>query len=607
MLHGPRTRFRLRSGLLAAAVGLALAGCAETVPHPKVQTPPEEGRVTFRDRQAIVDLETRTTDLLTLRHDRGDPLPGDLVGPVEVNDMPLSDVLRLVTRAHRMPVVLTGDADEETVSLSIPGQLPLARVVHLLAKQAGVFYAYSDGVLRIDAERKFSLRVPNVIQQSRYKDLTEIQLEDGDGDGGGGGGGDGRIEPIDPNQVFSTVDAFAQTLESLGGADVSANNQTGIITFTADWQTYRNVLDFLATYEESRQLLVYDVWLYEVTLNNARRAGINWAALNEEIGDFTIGGASTPIEIAPGGLSDIGEGLQGVGSGVTIGLGGAPGDWVLGAIFNFLSSQGEAKTLAQPTISVIAGRESGVFVGEKMRFIKEVSVTEEDDDDGDETTADPDTAALETGLRLGMTGDVTNGIVETDINLSFVELLDLQEVRMGDTLMQLPHTAERSLYTSVRARPGDVIVLGGLIYDRGARDQDRLLLADMPLRANAQGERAELVMLMRPRLVRFHSPEGAADKTYGEPPLVVGRRTLPDSQTVSPSPVRTPETPEAFRLRRGATTEQGIVDGVKADADASSLVEEARDALFSASPVPLPAPPAMNRPATEPASGAASK
>lgn len=596
--------------LLAAVAATALSACSQVVPRPKVQAPPETGRVTFQPEQAVIELEIDASDILTIAYDKGDPLPGDLVGPVEVKNMPLEEVLRLVVRANKIPLALGAGAADKTVSISVPDRIPLAKLVDLLVAQTGSFYEYRDGVLHVEGERSFSVRVPNVLTQNRYRDLTEEDYDLELGDDGGQSGQDSGAQ--DPSAATSTIDAFETTFVDLGASQVSANNRSGLVTFRADKETYKNIAAFLRDFEINRDLIIYDAWIYEVQLSDAKKAGIEWDELSKELGETlnlslnsglgatgSVGTGASAVDL-PG----AGDMLRGAG-GITLGVMGNPGAWVIDAVFQFLNGQGEAKTLAQPTISVIGGREATVFVGESVAYINELRITDTDDedDDSDDTSGSLDstdvkTRKLKTGIRFGITGDVTNGVVDTDIGLSFVELLSLSQINLAEWVLQLPRTAERSLNTTVRARPGDVIMLGGLIYDRGTRSEDSLMLADIPLKAEAESTRTELVMMLRPRLVKFRPDADAIEHAFKESPLVIGPSELPPEGAAETSVV-TPQAPDEISLQRSATKEKAVLDQIKADPTAVDLATEARDAIEEALPAPLPAPsaPAKTSPA----------
>mgnify|MGYP001397582725 CR=1 FL=1 len=607
----------LRAVLLAAAAATTLSACAQVVPRPKVQQPPETGRITFQPEQAVIDLAVDADNLLTISYDKGDPLPGDLVGPVEVRDMPLEEVLRLVTRANAIPVALGAGAEDKNISISIPGKLPLAKTVDLLIGQAGAFYEYRDGVLHVEGERTFSVRVPNVLTQSRYADLTDEDYDLEIGDDGNTGSGSSDSAPQDPASATSTIDAFEQSFLDLGASQVSANNRSGLITFYADKQTYKNIASFLRDFEINRDLIIYDAWIYEVQLSDAKQAGIDWNDLSKGLGGVDLNlnsglGLAAEGGVNTGGsavtLPSTGEALRGAG-GITLGVMGNPGAWVIDAMFQFLNGQGEAKTLAQPTISVIGGREATVFVGESIAYINELRITDTDngEDDEDDSSGNDDlhstdvsTRKLKTGIRLGITGDVTNGVVDTDIGLSFVELLSMTNVELSGWVLQLPRTAERSLNTTIRARPGDVIMLGGLIYDRGSRSEDSLMLADIPLKAEAESTRTELVMMLRPRLVKFRPASEAVERAFMDAPLQIGPAELPHGNESSTSVV-TPETPADVIMRKSVTREQAIIDDIKADPTAADLADEALEAITGTRAEPLPAPANPTNPISPPA------
>ncbi|MCD8492404.1 MAG: type II and III secretion system protein, partial [Geovibrio sp.] len=74
----------------------------------------------------------------------------------------------------------------------------------------------------------------------------------------------------------------------------------------------------------------------------------------------------------------------------------------------------------------------------------------------------------------------------------------------------MPITTTRSLTTTVRARPGDTILMAGINQSRDEADYESLPLVgskDFATGKDTNVERTEIVIIMTPRVIRFDAPE----------------------------------------------------------------------------------------------------
>ena len=68
------------------------------------------------------------------------------------------------------------------------------------------------------------------------------------------------------------------------------------------------------------------------------------------------------------------------------------------------------------------------------------------------------------------------------------------------TDLTLPQTADREVRTSIRARPGDIILLGGITVSKDSIDVSNGITASTK---NGDSSRSELVIALKPKVVRF--------------------------------------------------------------------------------------------------------
>jgi hypothetical protein len=140
-----------------------------------------------------------------------------------------------------------------------------------------------------------------------------------------------------------------------------------------------------------------------------------------------------------------------------------------------------------------------------------------------------ETERLTTGFELTLYGSENGGAIYTDINLSVSELLRFNSFTALGTDLTLPQTADRKIQTIVAARPGDVILLGGISVGRDNADITNAVGGN---NKETTANRGELVIAIRPKVVRFvKRPPGAsaaaARATVAPPPLTAPTAVLP--------------------------------------------------------------------------------
>jgi len=414
---------------------------------------PEEAPFGERGDPPILTLEVEPLRLEVLDQDVGEPLPHFELGPlVAVND-PLNLVMELITLDTDIAYTIDEDAAELTLTLRAPQGRSLSETLESISRATGVHYVYEDNLLEISAERDYILTLP---------------------------------------RQADSLGTLSGIIGSLGANNVDSDDTSGIVTFSADRRVARRVREYLYEYWQSRDVIVYDIYFLEVLLSANRDVGINWDELSVSIGpSFDISAGFTSGQASEG---------------LTITSSGSIGGFTISSIFAFLETQGEVRSLANPQISLLNGGEATFEVEETQQFISSVE-REEDEEDGD-VTLSVDTDEESTGFNLSLTGTYSNGVVYSEIQLEVNELLGFTEFSTGDdngdsTTLSLPNTTDRSIDTSATVRPGDVVVLGGLIQEDDDASRSDLPGTGFPLRLRDTTTRTELVILLSPRILQY--------------------------------------------------------------------------------------------------------
>lgn len=207
--------------------------------------------------------------------------------------------------------------------------------------------------------------------------------------------------------------------------------------------------------------------------------------------------------------------------------------FALDSALSVLESRGIARTLSQPSLSVLSGEQAIFQVGGEVP----IQVTQSF---ANTAVVQVTTEFREFGIQLSVrplvgedgaiTLDVTPQIVNPDPELTRV---------IGEATGTNPTTVafdSRSLRTSARLRDGQVMVIGGLLTRRTADRVSRTpVLSSIPLLGDLfrsfgnQDDQTELVILVNPTIVR-EEPRQLAAWIFPEPPDVLRAHERPDEE-----------------------------------------------------------------------------
>lgn len=362
--------------------------------------------------------------------------------------------------------------------------------------------------------------------------IGEIKSSSGGGSSGGGGSGGGATEManilgmagesesgasggqgISPGsrvQTLNKTDFWQMLNETVGsmigaptdGRNVMVNPIAGLLAVTAMPAEINAVREFLERSELSvKRQVVLETQILEVRLNEGFEAGINWNVIEGQLQySNNVTSHASPVEIT----------------------GSSPdGPEVFSSIFkiidirdflSLLETQGSVQVLSSPRVSTVNNQKAVIRVGTDEFFVTGVKSNTTSSASTTVSSPELELASFFSGISLDVTPQISaDGDVILHIHPIISDVRDqTKEVTVGDSSFSLP-LALREIRESdsvVRARSGQVIVLGGLMQ-KSSRDADgkRPILGDIPLvnaffktksRATAK---TELVILLRPVVV----------------------------------------------------------------------------------------------------------
>ncbi len=320
------------------------------------------------------------------------------------------------------------------------------------------------------------------------------------------------------------------------GRRVAISPMSGLIVVQAFPAELRKVEDFLRKSELTiNRQVTLEAKILEVQLNDSYQAGINWALISgrmratefggevagqspiigvEDFPELTTNYATSVIPVEPGRTGPNRSIAPAFDSGQNVGAFGGVFTLAfnyknLGAFIELLGGQGKVQVLSNPRISTMNNQKALIKVGTDQFFITNISTT---------TTAIGTTAQTTPNVTFdpffsGIAMDITPSIDECDDMTLHIHPIvsNVQDQVKNFTLngvaqsIPLAATTVRETDTMVRARSGQMVVIGGLMQDNLGRIREGVpFLMDLPVIGNLFShvseklKKSELVILIRP-------------------------------------------------------------------------------------------------------------
>ena len=343
---------------------------------------------------------------------------------------------------------------------------------------------------------------------------NESSLNNGSGGSGGTGSSEGSggsgVSTVNASQVVtsSEVDFWrevAGVIQALIGEEegnrVVVNPQASLLVVRASSADQQNVEAFLEQAERNLQRqVVLEAKILEVNLKDGFQAGINWS----DLGRDRNGNSRFGI------VGDSLAGPQGVGGVFSAAL--TLGDF--SGLLELLETQGQVRVLSSPRISTLNNQKAVIKVGSDEFFVTEVSSSNTVTSGGvSEPTQDVTLTPFFSGISLDVTPQINqHDEVTLHVRPSVSRVQDQNKViSLGegrDLNLPLALSTTRQSDSIVRARSGQVVVIGGLLQNANDNtDANVPWLSKLPVlgglfqQQRKDLERSELVILLRPQVV----------------------------------------------------------------------------------------------------------
>jgi MSHA biogenesis protein MshL len=317
-------------------------------------------------------------------------------------------------------------------------------------------------------------------------------------------------------ELLAALNAIVGNAE---GRSVVVSPQSGVVVVRAMPHELREVESYLkAAQLIAERQVILEAKVLEVELSDGFQSGINWAAVIDKVSLGQTGGGTVfdnsssnlsgkSIPLTPG-VAPI-TGLPASAFGGVFSL--AVHDDNFAGFVELLKSQGNVQVLSSPRISSMNNQKAIIKVGTDEFFVTDVSTTTVT---GTATTSTPniELTPFFSGIALDVTPQISSdGIVTLHIHPSVSEVTDQQKkisIAGVDQTLPLARSSVRESDSVVRARSGQLVVIGGLmqtkVQDQNARTP---ILGDAPAvgglfrQTKNRSVKSELVILLRPLVI----------------------------------------------------------------------------------------------------------
>lgn len=298
------------------------------------------------------------------------------------------------------------------------------------------------------------------------------------------------------------------------GQYFTINRPAGVITVQTTQAKHRRIKDYLDELRSAMQAQVLiEAKVVEVTLSDQFRAGIDWSYVNLPNIALTTNLAASTL-IVPQGRAD-----------PTLAMGLSTNGGALQNLLRLMDTFGTSRTLSSPRLTVVNNETAMLKVAENEVYFTIEAETTTSDSGPAVTTY---TSTLNT-VPIGMLMQVQPSInLHNDqISMSLRPTISRVVGRVQDPAVSLVNPAVISTVPVVEVREvdsvvtmesGSVLVMGGLMQERSANEDEKVPgLGDVPLagnlfkRQNRDSEVTELVIFLRATIVRGRDSVHQAD------------------------------------------------------------------------------------------------
>ena len=472
---------------------------------------------------------------------------------VNVRDLPAQAFfLSLVENTPYNIVVQPGVGGDLTLTLR---GVTVPEVMDHVREAFGYDYNRTGNAFTVYAEtmqtRLFRVNYLNVrrtgksrisVSSGQLSDRPATGAQPGEAAGTGSTVAGSGIETQSSADFWTDIEATVRALVPDGnGRKLIVNKDAGLVVARAMTSELRNVESYLRTLQANltRQVIL-EAKIIEVALSENFQAGINWNVVGTTsdgysglLGQFggqgaidngvsSIAGQQFAVDPSTGRFTPIAvdpnTGLTGPSSLPASAIGGAftailnVNDF--NAVIEMLQGQGDVSVLSSPRVATINNQKAIIKVGSDEFFVTKVQSNATNTGGGGATTSRTvEFTPFFSGIALDVTPQIDEqGMVTLHVHPTVSEVRDdVKTLEFGQNETEtfpLALSSVREADSIVRARSGQIVVIGGLMQENNRDDRFGVpLLSRLPLigflfrQTRTSSRKSELVILLKPLVV----------------------------------------------------------------------------------------------------------
>ncbi len=390
-----------------------------------------------------------------------------------VKDGNIVDVLQVICAQAAISNIIDPSVAGR-VSLSLQQPMPLSKVLGLLGDQANFDYYVKDGVYIFASERVLKDKFPE------FYGTWIIELSYADPN---------QVKSILANQgIIDTANIIVYNPIALGVGRADLYSATRKLIIRASEDDMKVAVDIIRQMDEPPPQILYDIKVIQTSGNLSENFGIQWLTNTNTAQD--IGAFAFALEEKP-----IGEPATGTNKSTEYFPQGLMRDpYMFNVTLNYLREHGQAKILANPTISALNGQPANYFVGQTVPYRSTFQVS----DIGRVTQR---VAQEQIGITINVIGLVaSNNTITMFVAPEISNLLELTEIG--------PRTSNNRFATAMRVADGETFVIAGLINEEERKTKIKVpILGDLPLvgglfrNVDSKVDTSELVLAITPHII----------------------------------------------------------------------------------------------------------
>ncbi len=294
------------------------------------------------------------------------------------------------------------------------------------------------------------------------------------------------------SDILSELSGMAQQGES-----VAVNKLAGVAIVTAGparQDDFRAFID-LVNRRITRQVRI-SARVVEVGLNAQHQLGVDWTLAASRIGGIGLRGLATDTAFT----SINGQALG------PAGVSGVLSAGKVSAAISALQEQGDVRAVSNPSVISLSNQTAFVKVGTEQTFFSLLNATTINQNAAANPYSTTQSSYSQNAITIGTVLYVTpvvnsDGTVTVDVLPAISQLIGVDTSPDGQ--QTAPRMDIKSLSTIARLRPGESVMIGGLIHEETATQSQKVpILGDLPLLGRAFGTsgaartRSELVIFL---------------------------------------------------------------------------------------------------------------